>query len=113
MFCTVPGNPARCDFSPFGGEIPKCPRILVINFEAAVRTELADFSSVKSPSEPIFIIIIASTLRSIVRHFLPLRHFLFRTPVPSPLLLQSPRVQPLRIVPPPPWPLMLQGPQCH
>jgi len=49
---TIPGNPARRNFTPFSGEIPENLYVFIINGKAAVRTELAHFSSMVSLSEP-------------------------------------------------------------
>jgi len=91
MLCTVAGDSAWRYFSPFGRKIPEGPRVLIIYYKAAIRTELTYLSSVKRPSEPIsIIIIVVSTVRSIVRHFPPHYYFLFRPLLLSLFSLQSP-----------------------
>ena len=79
MLGTITGDSAWRDFSPFSGKIPEGPGILIIDDKTAVSTELAHLPSVKSPSDPVLIIIIASSMRSIVGHFLPHHNLLFRS----------------------------------
>lgn len=71
MLCTVTRDSAGRDFSPFGCKISEGPRVLIIDYKAAIRTELTDLSSVKRSSKPVSIIIVVSTVRPIIRHFLP------------------------------------------
>lgn len=113
MLCTVAGNPAWRDFSPFGRKIPEGSRVLIIDHKAAIRTELTHLSPVKRPSEPASIIIAVPTVRSIVRHFPPHYHFLFRPLLPGLFFPRSRLLQSLWIYLPLLWLLVLQDPHCH
>jgi hypothetical protein len=71
MLCTVTRDSAWGNFSPFGRKIPEGPMVLIINYKAVISTELTYLSSMERPSEPISTFIVVSTVRPIVRHFLP------------------------------------------
>jgi hypothetical protein len=45
MFGTVSGDPSRNDLSPFCNEIPKNPRILIVDIQLFIRAESTDLSS--------------------------------------------------------------------
>ncbi len=70
VLCTIPGNPARRNFTPFSCEIPENLYVFIIYGKAAVRTELAHFSSVVSLSEPASVSVCAAVFvkGSIISH---------------------------------------------
>ena len=114
MLGTVAGDPAWRDFAPFGCKISEGPGVLIIDYKAAIRTELTYLSSVKCLSEFISIAIVVSTVRPIIiRHFLPHYFFLFRSLLLCLFLLRSPWLQSPWIYLPLPWPLRTLGPHCH
>ena len=113
MLGTVAGDPAWRDFTPFGCKIPEGPGVLIIDYKTAIRTELTYLSSVKCPFEFTSIAIVVSTVRSIIRHFLPHYFLLFRSLLLCLFLLRSPWLQSPWICLPLLWPLMPQGPHCH
>lgn len=89
---TIPGNPARGDFTPFRGKIPENFYVFIINGKATVRTELAHFSPVVSLSESALGSICAAGLviGSIISH-------LFHPRLPCLFSLNFPPLQRLRL----------------
>ena len=82
MFGTVARNPTRCDLASFCSEISEGPSVFVINYETAIRTKFAYFSSMKSPFEAALSIII-SAVSPTIRHFCPLDSLLIHPPFPG------------------------------